>query len=111
MKKDPKIFLQHILESIKLLESFSKNLTFEKFSKNRLRQNAIVRELEIIGEAVKNISWTFRDKHPTVEWNKIAGLRDKLIHHYFGVDLKTVWDVIEQDLPKLKKQILEILSE
>lgn len=111
MKKDPKIFLQHILESIKLLESFSKNLTFEKFSKNRLRQNAIVRELEIIGEAVKNISRTFRDKHPTVEWNKIAGLRDKLIHHYFGVDLKTVWDVIEQDLPKLKKQILEILSE
>lgn len=111
MKKDPKIFLQHILESIKLLESFSKNLTFEKFSKNRLRQNAIVRELEIIGEAVKNISRTFRDKHPTVEWNKIAGLRDKLIHHYFGVDLKTVWDVIEQDLPKLKKQILKILSE
>ena len=110
MKKDPEIFLKHILESINFIESFSKNLIFEQFIKNKLRQNAIVRELEIIGEAVKNLSSIFTDKHPTVEWGKIAGLRDKLIHNYFGVDLKTVWNVVKEDLQKLKKQIQQILD-
>ena len=110
MNKDPEIFLKHILESIKLIESFSKNLNKNKFLKNKLRQNAIVRELEIIGEAVKNLPHNYTARHPNIEWSKIAGLRDKLIHHYFGVDLNTVWDVVKGDLPQLKKKIQEILA-
>ena len=110
MNKDPEIFLKHILESIKLIESFSKNLNKSKFLKNKLRQNAIVRELEIIGEAVKNLPHNYTARHPNLEWSKIAGLRDKLIHHYFGVDLNTVWDVVKGDLPQLKKKIQEILA-
>ncbi len=78
MKKDPRIFLQHISESIKLIESFSKKLTKEKFTKNRMRQNAIVRELEIIGEAVKNLSSEFIEKHKAIPWSDVARTRDKL---------------------------------
>src|SRR3989344_4783046 len=111
MKKDPAIFLKHISESIKFIESFSKRLTKEKFMKNRMRQNAIIRELEIIGEAVKNLSPEFIEKYKTISWSDIARTRDKLIHHYFGVDLNEVWSIIKDDLPKLKKQIQEILMQ
>jgi len=110
MKKDQKIFLQHIFESITFIESFSKKLTKEKLAKNRMRQNAIVRELEIIGEAVKNLSPEFMQKHENVPWSDIARTRDKLIHHYFGVDISEVWDIVKEDLPKLKRQIQEILK-
>lgn len=110
MIKDDNIYLEHILESIKEIEEFSKDATKESLSKDRLRQNAIIRELEVIGEAAKNISSSFRDKHKKAEWKKIAGLRDKLIHHYFGVDLNIVWDVIKSDIPELKKDIEEIIS-
>lgn len=110
MKKDPEIFLQHISESIKLIDSFSKKLTKEKFTKNRLRQNAIVRELEIIGEAVKNLSPEFVERHKVIPWSDIARTRDKLIHHYFGVDLNEVWSIVKDDLPNLKKQIQELLK-
>jgi len=106
--KDDLIFLEHILESIYNIESFSKRLSKEFFLKNRLKQSAIIRELEIIGEAVKNISNEFRNKNPNIEWNKIAGFRDKMIHHYFGVSLERVWIVIKDDLPNLKNKILEI---
>ena len=111
MNKDVLIFLKHILENINDIEEFSKGLSKAKLEKNKLRQKAIIRSLEVIGEAVKNIPLSFRHNYPKVEWNKIAGLRDKLIHHYFGVDLSTVWDVIKEDLPKLKKEILIIKEE
>lgn len=110
MIKDSLIFIKHVLESIRLIESFSKPLTKEKLAKNELRQSAILRELEVVGEAVKNLPEEFTNKYPNVEWKKIAGLRDKLIHHYFGVDLNIVWEVIEKDLPSLKKKLEEILS-
>ncbi len=110
MKKDPEVFLRHISENIKLIESFSKNLTKEKFMKNKLRQNAIIRALEIVGEAVKNLSSEFMEEHRDIPWNDIARTRDKLIHHYFGVDLNEVWSIVKDDLPKLKKQVKEILG-
>ena len=111
MKKDPKIFIEHILESILKIESFSKGLTRENFFKDELRQSAVIRQLEIIGEAAKNIPESFRIKYSIIEWKKIAGTRDKLSHGYFGVDLSTVWDVIKDDLPELKKNIEKIIKD
>ena len=111
MNKGPKIFIEHILESISLIESFSKGLKKSDFLKNKLKQNAIIRQIEIMGEAVKNIPEPFKVKYPSVEWKKIAGVRDKLIHHYFGVDIDTVWDILEHDLPNLKKDIEKILKD
>ncbi len=107
-EKDDWVFIEHILESIDAIENFSKDLSKEELASNRLKQSAIVREIEIIGEAVKNISENLKKKYQEVMWKSIAGTRDKMIHHYFGVDLDIVWNIIYQDLPLLKKQIIEI---
>jgi len=81
------VFVGHIIESIELIERYSEKLTEETFKKDQGMQDAIIRRLEIIGEAVKNISLTFRTKHPEVPWKQMAGMRDILIHEYFDVDL------------------------
>ncbi len=110
MKKDLLVFIKHILVSIKDIESFSKGLSKDKFVKDNLRQNAIIRKIEIIGEAVKNLSDSFKNKYSEVLWKEIAGTRDKIIHHYFGVDLDIIWKIIKTDLPKLEKKIIKILK-
>jgi len=110
IKKEPLVFINHINDEIdKILESV-KGITKEKFIENSLLRDASVRRIEIIGEAVKNIPVSFRKKHPSIEWQGISGIRDKLIHHYFGVDYNIVWGVIEKDIPKLKEEIDKILS-
>lgn len=109
-KKDPKIFLKHILESIEQIEGNIKNLSEDKFFDSIPTQDAVVRRLEIIGEAVKNLPSSFRNKHSKIPWKKIAGLRDVLIHEYFGVDVDLVWKIANKDIPKLKKQIAELLE-
>lgn len=111
MKKDPSIFLFHILESIEAIESFTKGLDFESFRKDQKTNFATVRALEIIGEAVKNIPKDFRNKHKDVEWKKIAGTRDKLIHEYFGIDLKLAFKITQQEIPVLKENVSKILKE
>ena len=110
MIKEFKIFIEHILESIKNIESFSKGISKENFIKDKKTQSAVIRELEVIGEATKNLPSNFINKHPNIEWKKIAGLRDKLIHHYFGVNVERIWKVVEDEIPKLKKEIKEILK-
>ena len=107
-KKGDRIFIEHILESITAIEDFSKGLTKEKFISSRLKQSAIVREIEIIGEAVKNISNNLKEKHKEIAWKEIVGTRDKMIHHYFGVDLDIILGIIKNDISILKKQILKI---
>ena len=109
--KNDLIFIEHILDSIRAIEKFSENLKKEKLKSDRLRQSAVVREIEIIGEAVKNISESLKNKHREIEWKEIAGTRDKMIHHYFGIDLNIVWDIIKINLPDLKDKILKIKEE
>ena len=108
MKRDIMLFIQDIKESIQNIEDFSKNLDKENFSKNKLRQSAVIRQLEIIGEAVKNIPSSFKEDFPKIPWKEIAGFRDVLSHAYFGVNISRVWNIIEFDLPNLKQEIDKI---
>jgi len=107
--KDDLIFLQHIFDAIKDIENYTGGGE-EVFYSTKMIQDAVIRNLEIIGEAVKNISLAIRIEHPDVPWKQIAGLRDILIHQYFGVDLETVWLVVEKRLPTLAERIEFILS-
>tara|TARA_Y100000310_G_C20583574_1_gene764223 strand:- start:119 stop:469 length:351 start_codon:yes stop_codon:yes gene_type:complete len=109
-EKGDLVFIEHILDSINAIGQFSKNITKNELNSNRLKRSAIVREIEIIGEAVKNISRGLKNKHKEIVWKDIAGTRDKMIHHYFGVDTNIVFDIIKKDLPILKKQIQNILK-
>ena len=98
-------WVSDIKEAIRRVERYTRGVSYQKFLKNIKTQDAVVRNLEIIGEAVKNISADFKKKHKNVEWKNIAGMRDKLIHHYFGVNWEIVWDVVKEKLPELKKQV------
>ena len=111
MKRDDTIYLKHVLESIGEIESFIDSISKKDFLNNSEKQAAVVRMLEVIGEAVKNISKEFKNKHPRIEWAKIAGARDVMIHAYFDVNLDIVWDIVKKDIPVLKNKIKPILYE
>lgn len=108
MRKDPKVFLGHILESIEAIEEYTADINKDKFLKTRQKVDAVTRRIEIIGEATKNLPADFKLNAPHIPWKKIAGMRDNLIHEYFGVNEDLVWKVVKKDLPELKKEI-EIL--
>jgi len=110
MVEKNKIFLKHILESIKIIEETLKGVSEEQYSQDITIQDAVIRRMEIIGEAVKNLDEAFIEKNQEIEFKKIARMRDKLIHHYFGVDLKLVWDTVQNDLPQLKKNIEKLVG-
>ena len=103
--------MRHILEEINFLEESSSCIEFSDLMRNREKQRAWLRSLEVIGEATKNLSKEFKEKYPEVEWRKIAGLRDKLIHHYFGVKWEIVWDVVKNEIPAIKLKVEVMLNE
>ncbi|MBC7330833.1 MAG: DUF86 domain-containing protein [Synergistetes bacterium] len=105
-----KPYLEHILQECEFLIEESKEIGFEDFIKNPVLMRAFVRSLEVIGEAVKNLPAEFREKYPEIPWKEIAGMRNKLIHEYFGVNYKIVWKTIEREIPSLKYRIGEIVK-
>jgi uncharacterized protein with HEPN domain len=107
-EKNDLVFIEHILDSIGAIEEFSKGMSKAELKASRLRQSAIVREIEVIGEAAKNVSRMNKEKFKEIPWRDIAGTRDKMIHHYFGVDLDIVWNIVRHDLPTLKRQMIVI---
>lgn len=111
MKKDPAVFIGHILESIELIESYSRGKSELDLMNSVGLQDMIVRRIEIIGEAVKNLPDDLKRDHPEIPWRDMAGMRDIVIHQYFGVDLEIVWQVTTKDLPELKAKIRKIQEE
>jgi uncharacterized protein with HEPN domain len=102
--------LDDILESINRIQTYSKDLTYYDFCSNLLVQDAIVRNIEIIGETTKKLSIEIKKKYPKINWKEIAGIRNKLIHDYSSVNYDIVWDILGIDIPILKEQIEEILK-
>lgn len=110
MPKDYRIYLEDIMAATAKIEKYLGKSTFEEFRKNELVIDGVTRNLEIIGEAVKRIPKDVKEKHPDVEWKKIAGLRDILIHEYSGIDLEILWDIVKNKLPELKNRVSIILE-
>lgn len=111
MSKPAKEFLRHILIEADYLISESKNLSLPDLIKDETKKRAFTRSLEIIGEATKKIPDEFRKSHPAVDWKAMAGMRDKLIHWYFGIDWEIVWDVLTNEIPNLRKQLKKLVRE
>ncbi|MBI5022585.1 MAG: DUF86 domain-containing protein [Candidatus Magasanikbacteria bacterium] len=109
--RDSTLSLLDILESTRLIEKYIRNYSFEDFSANRLLQDGILRRLEIIGEAVKQLPKDIRDAYPDIPWKDIAGMRDILAHEYFRTDLSLAWRVCETEIPKLKRTLCRLLKQ
>lgn len=108
-ERDPRLYLSDILDSGGAIQEFVRGLSFEKFCKDRKTYSAVIREFEVIGEAVGKILEELKQKHQEIEWQDIKDFRNLLIHEYFGVDLGIVWKVVQEDLPPLMDAVKEIL--
>ncbi len=109
-KREYTDYLKDIFDSINDIESFVSGMSFEDFKKDKKTINAVVRSIEIMGETVKKIPKTLKDKYKEAPWRKISGMRDKLIHEYFGVDVEILWETATKDIPYLKHLIKNILE-
>ena len=110
MSPSPREYLQHIQQELEYLQETSKLISKEGFSQDPTYQRAFARSLEIIGEATKKLDREFTDRHPDIPWSDMAKLRDKLIHHYFGIDYELVWSIVEEEIPSLKSKMAELLQ-
>lgn len=110
MSKLPVEYLKHVWDELDYITGASRNLTRDDFLGNETLKRSFTRSIEIIGEAVKNLPSDFRKQHPGVDWKSIAGMRDRLIHGYFGVDYEIVWDVVKNEAPRLKEEIIRLLQ-
>ena len=108
--REDRAWLEDMLESLRRIDVFTAGLEYQDFQKDLKTQDAVLRNLEILGEAIKLISDPLKKQHRDIPWSTVARLRDRLIHHYFGVNLDVVWDIIRRDVAPLKQQITDVLS-
>ncbi|PIP48888.1 MAG: DUF86 domain-containing protein [Chloroflexi bacterium CG07_land_8_20_14_0_80_45_17] len=109
-KRDYMLFIEDIVTCIEKIERYTGNVSFEEFGRNDMAVDAVIRNLEIIGEAIKKIPEEIKKKHANVEWKEAAGFRNVLIHDYFGIDVEAVWDTIRNNIPSFKRQIVKVLE-
>ena len=109
-KRDPRLLVEDISSAIRKIERYVAEMAFDNFTADDRTIDAVVRNLEIIGEAARQIPRTFKETNMDVPWGQIAGLRNRIVHDYFGLDLEMIWYIITADLPELKKSIQKILS-
>lgn len=110
-KRGYSLFLKDILKSSEKILRYSEGKSFEQFVQDELLVDGVIRNLVVIGEAVKNLSEKIKKTYNFIEWKKVAGLRDILIHEYFGVDMEILWDIVQNEIPPLKEQVQKILEE
>ena len=111
MARDDLLYLDDIQEAIETIFGYIQGIEVDEFKQQQMLQDAVVRQIEIIGEATKHLSEGIRKANPQVPWRAIAGTRDRLIHGYFAVDLDEIWLTIQQDLPVLRQEVTRLLSE
>jgi uncharacterized protein with HEPN domain len=111
MPRDSRVYLEDILEATRKITAYTSSLSKAAFLEDEKTIDAVVRNLEVIGEAVKKLPEDLRAQHSAVEWKKIAGLRDILIHEYFGLDAEIVWDIVRNKVPALDREVRTMLHE
>lgn len=103
--RDPKLLLEDIVAAIRKVERYTAGMDWERFRQDEKTTDAVVRNLEVVGEAVRRLPEDFIARHPNVPWRQAAGLRNRIVHDYFGLDLEIIWEVIQHDLPRLRQQL------
>jgi uncharacterized protein with HEPN domain len=111
LKRDARLYLDDIVEAIQRIEEYSAHTNFDSFKQDRKAIDAIVRNFEIMGEAVNKIPSSLRNKYPDIPWTEMMGMRNKLIHEYFGVDIQILWKTIKADIPQLEPQVRKMLED
>lgn len=111
MSRDIKLYISDILENMNNAETFIENMDFEQFENDDKTSSAVLRKLEVIGEASKGVPEEIRKKYPEIPWKSMSGMRDKIVHMYFGVNFKRIWLVVKEDIPRLKPLIEKALAD
>lgn len=107
-RRDYTDYLQDIVDAIDDIRAFIEGMSFQAFASDRKTVNAVIRSIEVIGESARNVPLAFRENNPGIPWDKMVGMRNKLIHEYFGVDLEIIWQTINEDIPPLRELIAEL---
>jgi len=110
MKKDDSVYLCHIMDAFVQIERYTDGISHEEFIKNSLIQDGVIRQLEVMGEASRNLSEDIRNEYPHIPWREMISLRNRMIHAYFNVNLQIIWEIVHGDIPNLKKDIKYVLE-
>lgn len=111
MSRDYRLYLEDILEAAEKIDYYVQGITFQQLVADDMRLDAVLRNLEVIGEATKNLPPELREKYPAIDWRKVAGLRDVVIHTYFNINHNIIWDIVQNKLPPLRRYVATILEQ